>query len=85
MFLAPFNSMTQNIGGQTVHSFGGIAFKDAEGRTITPNQNDQDVPTNTVRYSALRFVFIDECEATGVHTISEIESNIRMHIPHKKL
>ena len=37
VFLAPLNTMANNIGGTTVYSWGQVAFKDRRGINITPN------------------------------------------------
>eukprot|EP00973_Karenia_brevis_P012266 1664951-Karenia_brevis.AAC.1 len=37
----------------------------------------------TTRCGALRFIFIDEVEATGAETIGQLEHNVRFHIPTK--
>jgi hypothetical protein len=48
-FLAPLNSMASNIGGSTVHSWGGISFKDKRGVRIL------GVP-QVMRYTAYRVI-----------------------------
>eukprot|EP00973_Karenia_brevis_P029149 4021377-Karenia_brevis.AAC.1 len=39
----------------------------------------------TVKCGALRFIFIDEIEATGAETIGQLEHNVRFHIPSKNV
>ena len=40
--VAPMNTMADNIGGNTIHSFGNISFKDRKGIEIKPQTNKED-------------------------------------------
>ena len=42
VFTAPLNSMASNIQGSTIHSWGGITFKDRRGTLINCQQNSKD-------------------------------------------
>ena len=80
-FLAPLNSMANNIGGNTVHSWGGIPFKDRRGVNIAPKSADsEETPAMTIKCGKLRFLFIDEIEATGADTIGTLEANVCQHV-----
>ena len=65
MFLAPLNSMACNIGGATVHSWGRIAFKNKRGVRILATDVSEGMSNLGIKCGALRFLFIDEIEATG--------------------
>ena len=81
VFLAPLNSMASNIGGNTVHSWGAVVFQDRRGRNIKPKScENEEVQSMTIRCGKLRFLFIDEIEATGAETIESLERNILFHV-----
>ena len=71
--------------GFTIHSWGNIPFKDKSGRHIAPHQHSdaRDVPVMSTRCGALRWLFIDEVEATGADTIGDLEQNVRFHVSSK--
>ena len=80
-YLAPLNSMASNIGGSTVHSWGQVGFKDRRGVHIAPKTSqDQETPTMTAKCGKLRFLFIDEIEATGADTIGALEAHVTFRI-----
>ena len=84
VFLAPLNSMANNIGGSTVHSWGQIGFKDRRGVRIAPKTaENEETPAMTIKCGKLRFVCIDEIEATGAETIGALEAHISFHISSK--
>ena len=73
---APLNMMAHGIGGQTIHSSGGIRFKNAEGTTVNPGSNhlgQDNVDKMGVKCKNIRFVFIDGFEAMGVRLASDLE------------
>ena len=73
--------MANNIGGSTVHTWGRIGFKDRRGVTIAPRTADEEeTPTMTIKCGKLRFLFIDEIEATGADIIGELEGHVTFHI-----
>ena len=85
-FLAPLNSMASNIGGSTIHSWGQVGFKDRRGVHIAPKSAEhEETPTLTIRCGKLRFLFIDEIEATGADTIGALEEHIRQHVGKDRL
>ena len=80
MFLAPLNTMAANISGTTLHSFGEIQFKDRHGITIRSKKQGQDnVSTMHVKCASLRFLLIDEIEATGAEVLADLESAVQAH------
>ena len=86
-FLAPLNMMAHGIGGQTLHSFGGIRFQNAEGSTVNPGASHlgaDNVSIMVVKCKDLRFVFIDEFEAMGVRLASDLEIAILNGVPTKR-
>ena len=84
-FIAPLNSMASNINGNTIHSWGQIAFKDRRGMTINTDKRStsEEVSTMAIRYNATRFLFIDEIEATGADTIGKLEYNVVFNMSSK--
>ena len=79
--------MACNIGGATVHSWGAVSFKDKRGVTIRPQDQtySAEIPAMSTKCGALRFLFIDEIEATGADTIGEVEHNVTFHISSKNV
>ncbi len=76
-FLAPLNSMAANIGGSTLHSWGEVAFKDRRGQIIQPRRGSEDqVSSMAVKTSCLRFLFIDEIEASGCQLLNDLEERV---------
>eukprot|EP00975_Prorocentrum_lima_P033102 6945715-Prorocentrum_lima.AAC.1 len=63
--------MACGIGGSTVHGWGRVAWKDKRGMRILPSEkhDTEELQAMTVKCGALRFIFIDEIEATGAETI----------------
>ena len=85
VFLAPLNSMACNVGGSTVHGWGRIAFQDKRGIRILPRDttDDSEVSALTMKCGALRWLWIDEIEATGADIIGQLEHNVRFHVSSK--
>jgi len=77
VFLAPLNSMALNIGGNTLHSYFAVSFKDRRGRTINSGVNDKNWSAQLTKMSLLRFIFVDEVEATGADLLGRIEEECR--------
>ena len=78
--------MASNIGGSTIHSWGQVGFKDRRGTHIAPKTAEhQETPTMTVKCGKLRFLFIDEIEATGADTIGALEAHVTFHISSRSL
>ena len=77
------NSMADNIGGITLHSFGKIAFKDRRGVLINTGRISEKDSKGLFpeTWNNLRFLLIDEIEAAGVEIIGQIESKIRTNVP----
>ena len=77
--------MAAGIGGQTVHSFGNVAYKDKRGKVIRPHDSSdvRDVPAMSIKCGALRWLFGDEVEATGAETIGHMEQIVRLDISSK--
>ena len=84
-FTAPLNSMASNINGDTVHSWGQVGFKERRGATIAPHGGKglEEVPTMGIRCNAVRFLFIDEIEATGADTIGILQEKVLLHVSTK--
>ena len=89
-FVAPLNSMAANIDGSTIHSWGEIAFKDRRGQFVAGNKSaGRDVSSMNVKCSILRFLLIDEIEASGAELLAELEDHVSKNIGgrtvHKKV
>ena len=85
-FLAPLNMMAHGIGGETLHSFGGIKFQNAKGATVNPGVShlgSDNVSKMVVKCKDLRFLFIDEFEATGVSLAAGLENAVIHGVPQK--
>ena len=79
IFLAPFNSMATGISGQTLHSWGGIAFKKSSGLSVgsgVVRKGKDNIEQMHVKCGSLRFIFIDECECVGAGTCTDLETNL---------
>ena len=74
--VAPMNTMADNIGGSTLHSFGHIAFKDKRGMLIQSGKNAECGASIFAEedYHELRFLLIDEIEAAGASLLGRLET-----------
>ena len=81
--IAPMNTMADNIGGSTMHSFGRIPFKDRRGIDIHPSAAKQDsgICGGADDWHELRFILLDEVEAAGAGLIGRLEENVRLQVP----
>ena len=78
--------MASNIGGFTLHGWGEVPFKDARGTTICSSSRGDDLQSSMVgKCGTLRFICIDEVEATGAETTGKLEINVLKHISNKDL
>jgi len=79
--VAPMNSMAGNIGGFTLHSFGGLAFY-KDGVWVTAGAPRTQGPDAMVtKCQRLRFLVVDECENGGAKTLAELEGNVARAVP----
>ena len=81
--VAPMNTMADNIGGTTIHSFGRIPFKDKRGMVIHPGKNTETSASIFADdpWHELRFVLLDEVEACGVSIFGRLEESLRANVP----
>ena len=77
VFLASMNSMADNIGGFTLHSYFGVSFLDHRGLTINSSTNDDNWTSKLTKMSLLEFIFVDEIEAAAVELIGKVEEEER--------
>ena len=65
------NTMADNIGGNTIHSFANISFKDRRGIEIKPHTNKDGggICGEEGNLHELRFILLDEVEAAGAELI----------------
>lgn len=85
-FLAPLNSMAAGIGGQTVHSWGVVRFRGRDGTLVDPGvarQGQDAIEQMHVKCARLRFLFIDEIEATGAGLVAQLEDAVLRGVPQK--
>ena len=75
--------MADNIGGGTIHSFGGIPFKDRRGQVVNASgfMDDDKQSLQSKKWHNLRVVLCDEIEAAGVDIIGKTEAKMRSHVP----
>ena len=77
------NTMADNIGGSTIHSFGRIPFKDKRGAIIQSGSSSEvggSIFTGE-EYHELRFLLLDEIEAVGVTLFGRLEESLRLNVP----
>ena len=81
--VAPQNSMADNVGGTTLHSFGGIPFKDRRGITVNAGgfMDDEKQCWSAKKWHNLRFVLVDEIEAVGVDLMGLVEDKMNKLVP----
>ena len=59
-------------------------IEDKRGVHIAPKTSEgQETPTMTIKCHSLRFIFVDEIEATGADIIGELEQHVRFHMDSK--
>ena len=73
---APLNSMADNVGGSTLHSFGAIPFKDRRGVVVNASSfmDDEKQSLLSKSWHNLRVLLCDEIEAAGVDIIGKIDA-----------
>ena len=76
VFVAGQNTMADNIGGVTFHSFFGLAFKDKRGMIINSTEKD-NWSVKLTKMSLLRYIFIDEVEAVSAEILGTAEEETR--------
>ena len=77
-FVAPLNSMADNIGGATLHSWSEVVWEDKRGRKVKPcGSTDDNISTMGVKCNSLRFLFVDEIERCGLSLRGDIEEATR--------
>ena len=69
------------IGGATMHSWGGIVFKDKRGVHILPQDTTE---SEQLQCGALRWHLIDEVEAAGAEITGQLEHSVRFNITKNK-
>ena len=77
------NTMADNIGGSTMHSFARIPFKDRRGMLIQTGKGTTDPGSwpKDDEWAELRFLLFDEVEAAGVHLFGTVEEHVRRKVP----
>ena len=80
-YVAPLNSMANNIGGSTMHTWAGLKFTNSEGVQISGDmlrKGKDNVSQRHLKCAKLRFLFIDEMECGGtVHCHYTLHSKIK--------
>ena len=86
VFLAPFNTMAARIDGHTAHSWGEIQWK-ADGPNggiaLGGRKTKNDMSSMAAKLESLRFVLIDEIEATGAELQGELQEHMAEAAPRK--
>ena len=85
-FIAPQHTMAANIDGCAVHGWGNIVWTDKRGKRMAPQRSDcsDSIPAMCTNTGALRWIFLDEVEATGTEVTGQLEHNVRCHVPAKR-
>eukprot|EP00973_Karenia_brevis_P038725 5344211-Karenia_brevis.AAC.1 len=68
--------MADNINQFTMHSFFSLPWKNNDGTIVNTSSTDERT-TYVTRMSLLRFVVIDEVEATGLQMLNKIDSKLQ--------
>ena len=77
VILAPMNTMANNVGGETMHSWGEIPFARDDGKVNTRNQSAAvDLSSMCLKCEALRFLIIDEIENAGADALAVLEMHV---------
>ena len=71
--LAVQNTMASNIGGYTIHHWGGITFKDDKGRELGNRSGRRDTSLLFHRCMNLRWLLIDEISMVSAELLAELE------------
>ena len=79
VFVAGMNSMADNIGGATLHSYFGLPFQNRRGAIVNSTQSDENWNKKLTKMSVLRYIFIDEIEAAGAELIGHAEEETLQH------
>ena len=71
-----------NTGGFTLHGWGEVPFKDPRGTVICSRSRGEDDLQSSMmsKCGTLRFICIDEVEATGAETTGKLEGNVGTRI-----
>ena len=77
-FVAPLNSMANNIGGSTMHTWAGLTFTNSEGVQISGDmlqKGKDNISRRQVKCAKLRYLFIDEvvCRWNSLHFLNTIK------------
>ena len=79
-FLAPINTMAARLDGQTIHSWGEIEWEcDGPGGTFKLGNRKGikgDMSSMAQKLEWLRFVMIDEIEATGAEILGQLQEHM---------
>ena len=82
MFLAPFNTMAARLDGQTIHSWGEIAWEtDGPGGTNMRGGGKTQqggMSSMAAKLEFMRFALIDEKEAAGAGILGQLQQNMAM-------
>ena len=71
--------MATEISGQTLHSWGGIAFKKSSGLNVgsgVVRKGKDNIEQMHAKCATLRFIFVDECECVAAGTSSDLENTL---------
>ena len=81
-FSAPLKSMASNVGGLALRGRGQAPFKDARGASVCSRGGEGDKLHSLMlsKCGTLRFICVDEVEATGAGTAGKLEGNARKRI-----
>jgi len=79
IFLAPMNTMAARLDGQTVHSWGEVEWQTdgpGGGFNLGRRKNQAgDMSSMGAKTELLRFILLDECEATGASVLGQLQEH----------
>ena len=78
--LAVQNTMASNIGGHTIHHWGGISFKDDQGKDKGNKSGKRDTSLLFHRCMNLRWLLIDEISMVSAELLAELEYLVRQAV-----
>ena len=77
VIVAGMNSMADNIGGVTLHSYFGSQYINRQGVLINSGDGDENWVKKRTRMKVLKFIFIDEIENAGAELLGQAEEQTR--------
>ena len=80
--VAPMNTMADNIGGTTIHSFARFAFSYKRGFMVQPGKKADGKGSifTDEPWHELRIVLVDEVETCGTNIFGHLEESLQLNV-----